>query len=462
MKTKKKVSKTENLMYDAHCHLFTKDIISRRIIFSALFEIKDMIKISSKDVETDKEKTKQSDNILKRLKRIKNFLYIGTQENSTQIFELLDNEYNNSEMKFVPLMFDLKFCFQEKYDDTDEMLLTKSFEKQKEFDLLFSEFDNFKLIADEIITKSSGKLRDLSKKMFINISENIDNLKLKRQDNFAKYLISNAEQHSFEAQINQIIELKKQYPSRVYPFLSVDPRRKNILNLVKFYVGKNKPFHGVKLYCANGYSPTDPVLYCSASINDCIYNYCTVNNIPIIAHCSNSGFSNFVNELEVRGYVYIDNQLVMKNETDKIVNFKKSILRDGVEAIEERQSVLNHPKLWEKVLEKYKNLRLNLAHFGGDRPDSDEFRTEIFRLIKSGLYPNLYTDLSCITEKDVLKNIKLKLYPEIKEKIMYGSDYYLNMVFIDDFKSYYKQFTQIFDNQELNQISKINPEKFLF
>ncbi len=91
-----------------------------------------------------------------------------------------------------------------------------------------------------------------------------------------------AKQRCFAVQIQEIIEIKKNNRKTVYPFLAVDPRRKGIFDLVKQSVGKNRNFHGIKVYPALGYLPSHPDLMK-------VFSYYADKDIPVTAHCSRGG-----------------------------------------------------------------------------------------------------------------------------------------------------------------------------
>jgi len=218
-----------------------------------------------------------------------------------------------------------------------------------------------------------------------------------------------------------------------------------------------------------GYSPTDPFLYGKNEGDDCLYKYCMDNQIPIVAHCSAGGFCTFVKRLDVIGAVMpdmeFDSQPLIYSQVTEI-KFKTNILNFG-KAVEERAYRLNHPKLWEIVLKRFPNLKIDLAHFGGD-PDKygTERREYIYKLMTQKLesgqlsYPYLYTDLSCITEKELIKDIHDNKFNQIRERLMYGSDYFLNLIWGEDFKTYYQNFTQVF-GVDLDTIAVGNVEGFL-
>ena len=132
--------------------------------------------------------------------------------------------------------------------------------------------------------------------------------------------------------------------------------------------------------------------------------------------------------------------------------------------------MLNQPSLWEKVLQKYPDLYLDLAHFGGgerlgmaldniDDTESGNWSKKIMELIRK--YPNAYTDISCFSEFDVLKKLKAaEIYKNIRLKIMYGSDFYLLMLFENDFGKNIENFRSVFA-EDFDVISRVNPKRYL-
>jgi predicted TIM-barrel fold metal-dependent hydrolase len=237
---------------------------------------------------------------------------------------------------------------------------------------------------------------------------------------------------------------------------------------MKKNVGKGKLFIGVKLYTPNGYSPTDPLLFGSAGKDDCVYKYCEKNKIPVTVHNSYGGFATFMDSVEVTGDVYTSAGL--KYLKKELYHFRTKLMKDSGNAIKERALVLNHPSLWEKVLQKYPNLYLDLAHFGGgerlgmaldntDDKESGNWSKKIIELIQK--YPNACTDVSCFSEFNVLRKLKASpIYNKIRSKVMYGSDYYLLLLFENDFKKNIESFKTVFA-ADFDLISRENPKRYL-
>lgn len=452
---------------DAHCHVFNRDIITRRVLFSLVNEIIEILKIEHPENEKDTRNT--NDSLSNSLQRIINFVKIGLfNADSIDVFNDLEKDYGNeNQFIFTPLMFDLEYCFQEDYNEERIVRMIRNKDKHKEYDKLI---DHTKQLSThvgnqiDLLQKIGLSNRDVKKlkKLLEEVLKLAGKLK-KPQDSIEHGVFMWHEDTGYEIQARQILELRSKYKDRIYPFLAVDPRRRNIKNIVELFVGEGKPFHGVKLYTPNGYSVTDPVLFDKGGV----YEYCQNNKIPITAHCSSAGFSTFVKKLEVKGIVYI-NEEIQEAPKNKKIEFETDFIHDGSKAVEERALVLNYPALWEVVLDKYPYLYLNLAHFGGF---DDKWRNEIYRLLcksdNDGVlkYPNLYTDLSAMAFKEELINVKENYFDNspanVKQKFMYGSDYYLVMIYSNSFEEYLGHFVKVFNN-DFDLIAKVNPRNFLF
>lgn len=123
---------------------------------------------------------------------------------------------------------------------------------------------------------------------------------------------------------------------------------------------------------------------------------------------------------------------------------------------------------------------MNLAHFGGggqlnnfidyrngEKPDYETYSwaKTIFELLENKKFTKFYTDLSCFKEDSniTLTKFKENLYDPnafVKSNTLYGSDFYLNMIFTDSFDDYVNMFTSDFGS-DYDQISILNNMKFL-
>jgi predicted TIM-barrel fold metal-dependent hydrolase len=182
-------------------------------------------------------------------------------------------------------------------------------------------------------------------------------------------------------------------------------------------VGKGKMFAGIKLYCPTGYSPTDPLLFGPEGERGGIYAFCEDNGIPVTTHNSDGGFATLAKSVYITGLIQVNGKLHQLN--NELLKFSKAIHEK--DAIYERALTLNHPLIWGKVAEKYPNLLLNLAHFGGgrqleaamDNPDNiNLWSNRIIDLLKDSRY-KVYTDVSCFSDfSSIDKLIASKVYPK--------------------------------------------------
>lgn len=327
------------IYYDIHNHIFNKNVVIRTLanVVQALLLIAD-----EKEAKISKLK----------LKSIIKTLNIVTQQTSKDVFNTLDQTCGG-EMVITPLMLDLT------YTDDNDGNKGQNRRYRLRIELLFK-------IVRKLLSKLERVVFDQEVKNHLDqLQEELKILdkKFKVSGDGELELFNNA---NYKEQIEELEKLASEN-SRVRPFFSVDPRKKykdgiDIIAVMKEKVaGVNAKFIGVKLYAPLGFSPTDPLLM---DRNNGLYQFCSTNKIPITVHCSDSGFSCFSTQLIIRGDINEDGKI--KHYQLKKHKFRKKFATLGVgKAIHERATVLNHPKLWEMVLQAYPLLKLNLAHFGG-------------------------------------------------------------------------------------------------
>ncbi len=246
----------------------------------------------------------------------------------------------------------------------------------------------------------------------------------------------------------------------IFPFLGLntkhytDKKVERMLNkYFKDYEGKQQPlyenmgkfngdideagfssnfFAGIKVYPPLGFDPwpddgkeKDKVII--------LYDYCIDKGIPITTHCSNGGFR------------------VVKNAD----NYTAPGMR------------------WTKVLENYPELKINFGHFGYQSKrlwlfPRTQWRDSIIELMSK--YPNVYADFSCLSLSDNecrhledLIEEKKNSNHELKERILFGSDFLISLIWTDSYNKYLNDFitTQYLQSLKKNFCSK-NPEEFLF
>jgi len=455
--------------YDCHCHIFTqKETINLRLLFEIIL---DFPKEHEKSLHLQKSLAAK-ENIFERiadkiqqLKRILNFLKTGFSDSEEDIFKIMESEYNNN-FNIAPLMFDLECVFMADRHTPHDFSSHKDAIVSK-YEQVVSEFQNSN---NSFIKEAEAVLSEV--KLIKSLKHNrrgLDELKALSQElntHFSsikedkitdqKMLLSI--KSNFDIQLNDISALQKKYPETVYPFIAIDPRREGIIDKFINEIYDENIFCGVKLYTPNGYSPSDIDLMKP----DGLYAFCVEHDIPITAHNSYMGFATPLSSVVIKGYIY-DNGLQLK---DGPVHLKKAFSNGWVQ---DRATKFNHPEIWEKVLETYPTLKLNLAHFGNG---SAEWQEKIFSMLNNPDYPNFHTDLSCwCYVKGHKSEIGLQLFYDkyyknasdyIKSKILYGSDFYLDLMKIDSLSDYLKNFNNIFPVTEFTRIAYTNAKNFLF
>jgi len=465
-----------NKYFDVHNHLFNKHFLGKELLYRMMKELRKFIDLQ-KDRSLDRGADRGLKNVITSIKRYRKAIMVFNQKNSIAIYEELDKTYKG-EFILTPLTFDLTYCFAPSADRdlqaTSQDIVKIAFE------------DEMKIMFGMVEQHS----RELSRDFNPNAGTGDDDLwqeyeaeKSKLMEDVAEF--QESDQHSdvntgtrsivklpsassgWDEQLRQIIELKKHpaYKDMVFPFLAVDPRRPGIAEYAQENVGKGKLFAGVKLYCPNGYSPTDPLLFGPHGQRGGIYAFCEDNGIPVTAHNSDGGFATLSKSVYINGLIHVNGKLIQLD--NELLKFSKAITEK--DAIYERALTINHPLVWGKVAEKYPNLLLNLAHFGGgrqlgaamDNPGNlNLWSNRIIELLKDSRY-KVYTDVSCFSDFSAIdKLIASSVFPEIKKRILYGSDYTLLLLFEDNFDENVSQFRSKFGD-DFDIIARENPMEFL-
>jgi predicted TIM-barrel fold metal-dependent hydrolase len=435
----KQLFTTDGQKIDVHCHLFNKKIASIPLLLDTIRSILKMKRLTDKnELESD---SLSALNDIRRISRLLKMLFSNDEDALLNYLSKYE-----SDTIFVPLMFDLKFAVDSA--EAKEALREMKAELQNELTNVYNGEENRDLSEDEYNADEFDTLLNA-----------IDEI-IRENDRSSENLLAGSQDDTFDEQYKQLIDLRNRHTSVIKPFFAVDSRRSDIFGKMKYALEKDN-FAGVKMYCPNGYSPLDPRL-------DDVYLYCLDHHIPITAHCSYGGFATLENKVDVQGAIYKDNQVIPHNGELK---FTKKIIQSG--GVEERALALNHPDLWNAVLNKYKGLKLNLAHMGIRGVDDFDERYEWSNLIIKMMleHENLYTDLSCMSVKESIAYLwdsGTKADPEcdfnlkITDRIMFGTDFWLSMLF-KDLKLYMKDFEDVFANkpEDFIRLQQINPKRFL-
>ncbi|KAF2078708.1 amidohydrolase family protein [Flavobacterium sharifuzzamanii] len=252
----------------------------------------------------------------------------------------------------------------------------------------------------------------------------------------------------FNSQIQDVYKLKKTYPNILFPFYGVDPRNPDIKNLQNLKRAlESKTFAGIKLYPPNGFFPFDIRL-------DSLYKYAEENNIPIMTHCTRGGSyyigKNVWSVIPDNPTSLNPTHPLMPIITARIAAYKNASdksFRENARAC----NLFTHPENYIPVLDKYPNLKLCIAHLGGDieilglkNPDAKSaklFQTakdiegntkSWYDIIKQDIliekYPNTFTDISySLCDENCMKQLSSDLINNLidQKRVLFGTDYFM-------------------------------------
>lgn len=260
-----------------------------------------------------------------------------------------------------------------------------------------------------------------------------------------EYMGAGRAPQSYLAQLDELRALyeKPRWRDVLLPFVAVDPRREGLLELIRTYIEQHR-FRGIKVYPPLGFYPFDAKL-------DAVWAYAQGNQVPVLVHCS-------------RGGVYarrITEEMRRDPDTGRRIGGKPKDFTDRY----------TDPANWVRVLEKYKGLRLCLAHFGGGSEWRSYLRTPRFeRAEKSWLiavrdlisrYDHVYTDIAytaCDRDHHPLLKVLINT-PELREKILYGSDYYMVQMDVSE-REFSINLRAFLGEDDYAQIAVANPRRF--
>lgn len=236
----------------------------------------------------------------------------------------------------------------------------------------------------------------------------------------SKFVVASMDMHYMNAgrvprdymtQLTELAELKKMFPEVVLPFVHLDPRRKDMMDILKRCMD-DWQFSGIKIYPSLGYFPYDVRLMP-------MWEYANKNNVPVISHCSP------YNPTYNRGWPYEIRALLSgsKIPLDIDTNKRKRLC-----------SNFSNPLNFPFILDEFTNVRICLAHFGSEYYwerylDFPEDKDSWFILIKDMMekYDNLYSDISyTLNNPEFFPLLKVLLSdPALNKQILFGSDYYM-------------------------------------
>lgn len=235
------------------------------------------------------------------------------------------------------------------------------------------------------------------------------------------------------------------YRGIALPFATIDPRADpegaELWRMIDHHA-----FNGIKLYPRLGFSPTDPVLMRHVYPKADAFVRNGRKGLPIMSHCSRGG---------VQGRYVSDS----------------------------RADSFTEPVAFAPVLEQFPNLRICMAHFGGQRdwkaycnPDQNDlpsgaenWQRQIRRMIGSGEYPGLWTDISyTLFEFDeYLPFLRLLLmgdevrHERLRQRVLFGSDFYMTRQEALPEKAVCFRLRNALGEEMFRRIAEENPEIWL-
>lgn len=426
-----------NYKFDAHCHIFT--------LKYALKEVKNMVhdmlnrtypwhEPASKAMLTaDRGMWQELKELLRQLYELIHAAGGSEKENLDFLQKEALKAFPDAKLQIVPLMMDIFYMLAYPMDKDQDLLKMEGFKSATEVDE-----EQFQNIWNDILNDFTAHLTspkrllksdnlaptfDTSNELVLQWIEEERPVKqtLLLRKNLAKGYSDSLNFYHTEGfcyHMNNLMELVKQRSGELYPFVAIDPRRPNMIKTLLsgvFFTGTPK-FYGVKLYPRMGYHPLCKPL-------DAVYQYCSDNNLPITFHCGKGGFP---------------------------------------PSTEWKYSDFGNPANFEKVVQDYPNLKINFAHLGSS-DKTQEWAKKIVEMVNK--YDNVYSDLSCYTDKNDLAYVKATYWdknPKLKTRMMFGTDfdvmYFTGKITMQD---YYDHFKSVFSANELKMLMYDNPTSFL-
>lgn len=203
------------------------------------------------------------------------------------------------------------------------------------------------------------------------------------------------------------------------------------------------PYIGFKMYTPLGYKPSDYERWLPRMAD--YFGRCESEQIPILAHCTPGGM--YTNEREL----YYETE---PESVKRTLRTRRGRDPSKADRITWYSDAFVSPSAWRPVLERYRSLKLCLAHFVGD--DWDDWHGSVRRNMATRLvmgerdpsvwwnsagtgpwlkdmvrliedFDNVYTDISYfdVTKHEAAFAWLLEAYPKLKKRINFGTDWYM-------------------------------------
>jgi predicted TIM-barrel fold metal-dependent hydrolase len=221
---------------------------------------------------------------------------------------------------------------------------------------------------------------------------------------------------SIDEQHEQLLQLAQSQPEAIIPFAAVDPRHPGIVE--KTIARLESGFQGIKLYPPIGYHPFDRRLWP-------LYEWAEQHGVPVLSHCSRPA--------SVQFHGTPTREMQTDPETGAV----------GSRSRGELLAWFTDPDSYKALALRHPQLRICLAHFGGAGdwdaylnyqwvPETsmagESWLSKIADMIRSGEYPNVWTDIAytLYADDEYVYLLKTLLTDErILSRTLFGSDFYV-------------------------------------
>lgn len=301
-----------------------------------------------------------------------------------------------------------------------------------------------------------------------------------------EFMAAGISDRSYPRQLEELkyIKADPDWKDIIFPFVFADPRRYDVLTLVKKYIeDTSAPFSGIKLYPALGYFPFDKDLRG-------VYEYALQKNLPLVTHCID-GSVYYRNKPQPGQQHPITKQDMNGSDADAFqLNWTHPL---NYECLLNQQILKTY---WGADAPDLSQLKICLGHFGGegewlpkrtmmnffttrkavkqiantnyldiDHPwfGKDRYKWLLIIIDLLRKYTNVYADISfTLHDKAIYSELKELLKDEsINKKILFGTDYYVVASVADesDLLNFFKK--ELGDDALFEMIAYENPKRFL-
>ena len=270
-------------------------------------------------------------------------------------------------------------------------------------------------------------------------------------------------------------------PLKLLPMFHYDPRRWQLKGNTEVFkkVDSEGLYLGFKMYTAQGYRPWDPRL----PIMEDFYAGCCQRGTPIMNHCTPDGAPSFDRE-EYFDFFHPNDTPLDQMQKDAngrnaqpMYNGAGEYINDPRNNSHKKLAYFNEqyvsPDAWRQVLDKtvngkhLSNLRLCLAHFGGNTELGREWGKQIIEMIQEKRYPNLYADISSSFANEKFRDYFITILQSkdgecLKDRILFGTDWYLTLLDGVNYVEYCEKSKAAlsFDTSLWPKFTQYNPYRF--